>query len=151
MDEICKAQKDHAESKRVCRAIRAKLTQCWFNARKAIQRLDDYAEASYVEGWVVNEGGSLIEHGWIVSNGKVIDPTLPEAVAAYFPGLEFKGRSGIAEFLKTPRGKIHTKEPFHCGFGWGGKDSPSYQQAFRDALHFQDEFYAMAANRTSKG
>jgi hypothetical protein len=144
------AEKDHIESKRVCRAIQAKMKQCWVNARKAIQGLNEYAEASYVEGWLVTDKGAIIEHGWIVSNSKVIDPTLPETVATYFPGLEFQGRKGIAAFLQAPGGKNHPADPFHFAFGWGGSDSPSYQKAFRDALHYQEEFFALAANRTSK-
>ena len=45
--------KDIDESLRVARLIRAARGQCWFNARKAILRLAEYAEASYVEGWAV--------------------------------------------------------------------------------------------------
>jgi hypothetical protein len=95
--------KDYAESKRVCRAIRAGRRRCWLNARKAIERLEEYAQARYVEGWAVTERGALVEHGWIVLDGKIIDPTLPENVATYFPGLEFVGRRGIAEFLAVQR------------------------------------------------
>jgi hypothetical protein len=40
-------RKDEAESERVGRKIGAVSRQCWFNARRAILRLDDYADASY--------------------------------------------------------------------------------------------------------
>ena len=140
-------EKDHAESKRVCRAIRAAVKQCWLNARKAIERLDEYAEARYVEGWIVSGSGALIEHGWVVNNGKIIDPTLPEMVVTYFPGLEFMGRRGVAAFLQTPMGREHKADPFHYAFGWGGGDSPSYQKAFREAMDYQGKVFSSASNK----
>jgi hypothetical protein len=41
---------DKAESRRVGRAIRVAVKQCWFNARKIVLKLPEYADASYVEG-----------------------------------------------------------------------------------------------------
>jgi hypothetical protein len=107
-----------------------------------MERLDEYANASYLEGWIVTERGALVEHGWVVNNGKIIDPTLPEIVATYFGGLEFVGRRGIAEFLGTPMGRKHKSDPFHYAFGWGGTDSPSYQKAFRDAMEYQAKLFS---------
>jgi hypothetical protein len=127
-------EKDYAESKRVCRAIGAAIKRCWRNARKVIEQLDEYASATYIEGWIVKENGALVEHGWIVLDGKIIDPTLPEIVATYFSGLEFTGRAGIAAFLGTPE---HKSEPFHYAFGLA--DSPSYQQAFRAAMEYSNQ------------
>lgn len=92
------AEKDVHESKRVAKRIRAVQKGCWFNARKAILKLDDYADASLIEGWVFRIGATAIEHGWIVKDGKVIDPTLCEKPIVYFPGLEFRGRKEIKEF-----------------------------------------------------
>jgi hypothetical protein len=111
--------------------------QCWFNARKAILRLPEYAEAGYVEGWAVVGGGMLLEHGWVAKDGAVIDPTLPTDEAVYFPGLEFPGRAGIEAFLATKEGRKCKKTPFFYAYGWGGRDSPGYQQAFKDALAYQ--------------
>jgi hypothetical protein len=125
--------KDCAESVRVGRAIRAAMKQCWFNARKAILKLDDYANDSYMEGWAVI-GQMPIEHGWVVRNGVIIDPTLPHREGVYFPGLEFRGRLGIEEFLMTPQGKKCKKEPFFFAFGWGGMDSPSFRRCYEAAL-----------------
>jgi hypothetical protein len=126
-------EKDKVESHRVRKKVRALMKQCWFNARKVILNVDEYAEASYVEGWVVSPEGSIYEHGWVVQNGKVIDPTLPDLDLTYLGGLEFKGRKGIEEFLETPLGKKHKKDPFLCAFGWGGQNSPGYMKAFEDA------------------
>ena len=78
--------------------------QCWFNARRAVLRLDDYADAGYVEGLAVTREGLIVEHGWVVRGGLIVNPTLPSPVAAYFARLEFPGRAGIADFLATPLG-----------------------------------------------
>jgi hypothetical protein len=79
----------------------------------------------------------MIEHGWVVRNGKVIDPTLPDRNFAYFAGLEFQGRQGIQEFLQTPSGKKHKNDPFFLAFDWGGRKSPGYMRAYREASAFQ--------------
>lgn len=129
-------KKDENESRRVAVAIKAAPSQCWFNARRAIERLDEYAEASYVEGWCVLSGGMCVEHGWLVLNGVIIDPTLPEGVMAYFPGLVFRGREGIAGSLKTKEGRKCRKSPFFYAFGWGGGHSPSFMAAYRRCLEF---------------
>lgn len=126
--------KDPVESAHVAALIRARRQECWSNARKAILRIADYAEASYVEGWVVTDRGLVIEHGWIVRDGKIIDPTLADRVMTYFPGLEFKGRQGIADFLATSKGRECQQSPFFFAFGFGGSDSPSYCRAREEAL-----------------
>ena len=123
-------KKDVQESLRVFTTIKAAPSQCWFNSRKAIRRLDDYADASYVEGWALFFKGLAIEHGWLVKDNKIIDPTLPSDGGLYFPGLEFKGRAGIEEFLQTPEGKKVKRSPFFYAFGWGGMQSPSFRRAW---------------------
>ena len=108
---------------------------------KPFSVLDDFAVASYVEGWVVFLGGSIGDHAWIVKDGKIIDPTLPDRVVTYFAGLEFQGRAGIAEFLKHPLGRKHRDDPYHWAFGWGGEHSPSFMKSFRDALEYQNKHF----------
>jgi hypothetical protein len=112
------------------------MKQCWFNARKVVMKLAEYAEASYVEGWAVSPEGAIYEHGWVVRDGKVIDTTLPDNDWVYSGGLEFKGRKEIEEFLQTPLGKKHKKDPFLYAFGWGGCESPGYMKAFENARAF---------------
>lgn len=125
--------KDMVESARVGRKIRAIAKRCWLNARKVIMKLDDYAEASLIEGWALLPSGMAIEHGWVVGqDGVIIDPTLPDADALYFPGLEWKGRAGIKEFLAAVQGRLHNKEPFFFAFGWGGMESPSMRKCYED-------------------
>ena len=135
--------KDDAESVRLGREVRADPKQCWYNARRAVVKSDPYAGASYVEGWAVTDAGMGIEHGWVVRDGVLVDPTLPSGVVAYFPGLEFPGRQGIADFLATPRGKACRRSPFFFAYGWGGHHSPTFRRAGVDAA----EYAAACTNR----
>lgn len=128
-------RKDEVESSRVGRTIGATPQRCWFNGRRVVQKLDDYADASYVEGIAILDGGLIIEHGWVCqTDGTVIDPTLPSKCVAYFPGLEFVGRAGIEGFLGTPRGRECKRSPFFYAFGWGGVHSPGYSGAWKKAF-----------------
>jgi hypothetical protein len=126
--------KEVEESRRVGKAIKAIPKQCWFNARKAIQKLDEYAGASLVEGWALIRGVMPIEHGWIARNGFIIDPTLPDDEMVYYPGLEFRGRAEIEHFLSIPQGKKCKKTPFFFAFGWGGMLSPSFRKCYDDVM-----------------
>lgn len=128
------ATKDVIESARVSQAIRAVPKQCCLNARKAVLKLKEYADASYIEGWVFLN--FPIEHGWIVKDEMIIDPTLPNSPGVYFPGLEFRGRAGIEEFLKTNLGRKCKKTPFLFAFGWGGMQSPSFRKCYDDAMAY---------------
>ena len=139
--------KDIDESIQVANKILALKTQCWFNARKAISRLNEFADASYVEGWAVTPGGMPIEHGWIVRNEKIVDPTLPDLSMAYFPGLEFRGRVGINEFLQTPNGKSCKTSPFFFAFGMCGMKSPSFRRCYEQALALLDEHQNIAVGK----
>ena len=82
------------------------------------------------------DAGLWIEHGWVVRNGTVIDPTLTSGVVAYFPGLEFRGRRVIEAFLASPRGRECRWSPFFFAYGWGGWNSPGMRKAQEDARHF---------------
>jgi hypothetical protein len=121
--------KDCEESARVAQRIKAQLKACYRNARKAILNLTEYKDASYVEGMAVLSLGMSLEHAWVVRDGLVIDPTnvlrpnLP--IVGYFPGLEVKGRKGIAEFIKR-FGRRYHQEPFFYAFGWSGSSSKSF-------------------------
>ncbi|AWM39839.1 hypothetical protein GobsT_17900 [Gemmata obscuriglobus] len=128
--------KDEAGSKELGDRIRAVPKQCWFNARRAVMRLKDFAGASYVEGWAVCDSGMMIEHGWVVRDGVLLDPTLPTGVEVYFPGLEFRGRDEITAFLATPQGKKCKRTPFFYEYGWGGWFSPTMRQAQVQASDF---------------
>ncbi len=145
----CPTEKDAAESIRVGRKIRAAMQQCWYNARRVIRKLDEYADASYVEGWACLP--YPIEHGWIVHQNKIIDPTLSDPSAIYFPGLEFQGRTGIDEFLATPKGKACKKTPFLYAFGRGGMQSESFKRCYEQAMSYLTELYGPSTTDPSAG
>jgi len=111
-----------------------------------IRSLPDYSEAIYVEGFIVTEEGACFEHGWIIKDGKVIDPTLPSDDASYFAGLEFAGRDGIRKFLLTKWGSKWNGSPYYRAFGWNpGLDSPIFLQAFNQAMkHLSSAFGELA-------
>jgi hypothetical protein len=131
---------DVTESVRVGRAIWAASKQCYFNARAVVQRLDDYADASYVEGIACLDGGPPVEHAWVCRpDGTLIDPTVPRDGGVYFPALEFGGRAGIEEFLATPRGSGFEKRPFFFAFGRGGRKSPAINRAWEQGWAYHRE------------
>ena len=141
--------RDARESSRLARRIKARPKQCWFNARRAVLRLGDYAEAGYVEGLAVTREGLVIEHGWVVRGERIVDPTLPGSVAAYFAGLEFPGRAGIAGFLATPLGHGLERSPFFHAFGFAGCESSSFARAWADAQAYLHELVRGRRSRRS--
>lgn len=74
-------------------------------------------------------------------DGTLIDPTLPSDGGAYFPGLEFRGRAGIEQFLATERGRRCRRSPFLYAFGWGGAHSPDFPGAWEEALSFMTQLW----------
>jgi hypothetical protein len=62
----------------------------------------------------------------------------PEDQGAYYPGLEFPGRVGIADFVATPQGRQCRKSPFFHAFGWGGMFSPTFRVANEAAMASYD-------------
>ncbi|MDY3556159.1 hypothetical protein R5W24_005322 [Gemmata sp. JC717] len=148
--------KDEGASAALGERITALPKQCWFNARRAVMTLKDWAGASYVEGWAVCDSGLWIEHGWLVRDGVTVDPTLPTEVDAYFPGLEFRGRDEITAFLATPRGKKCRRSPFLYAYGWGGGYSPTMRKAQADATayalaRFRDGIFVSPSPPTTVG
>ena len=128
-------KKNKRESVRVGRLVKAEEKQCYFNARKVMRSLPDYRNARYVEGYFVGNNGLIGEHGWIVKDGEIVDPTLFGDVA-YFPGLEFCGREQIQAFLRTPWGNSVSGRAFHFAFRFGGCHSPSFLAAYRQAFKY---------------
>ena len=121
--------KDKEESKRAGKLVRARRRECYYNSFRVIMNVPEFAKADYVEGIAV-VGGLPIEHGWVERDGVVIDPTLPSKEAAYFPGLRFTGRVGLADAMQIPRPERTEEDfPIFYRFGWGGIDSPDFRTA----------------------
>jgi hypothetical protein len=133
-------KKDSARSEQLAKRVRAKPNQCFSNCWRAVERLARYAEAAYVEGFVVFPAKLLrtaLEHAWLECEGVILDPTLPQAEAVYFPGLRFLGRDRLIEAAALP-GLIecgHSLPIFHR-FGFGGCLHPDFQAAAAGAQRF---------------
>ena len=53
---------------------------------------EDFTRATYVEGVVISRQVTWPqEHAWIVFNGEIIDPTLPDMELHYFPAHQWTG------------------------------------------------------------
>lgn len=135
----CPTRKDVAESLRTGELIGAEPKQCYFNARSVLRSLPEYSDAAYVEGYVVTGRNDLMEHGWLLRNEAVVDPTLPTDDVVYFPGLEFRGRQQIRDFLRTDHGRQCNGHPFHWAFGASGRKSETFRAAFDKARTHQAE------------
>ena len=137
MKERINQNKDVAESARVGRKVRAKVSQCFLNAWRVIQHVPDYANADYVEGLAVCKSGLCIEHGWVEKDGVIVDPTIHTDDMVYYPGLRFKGQRGQAEALRIPKPERTDDElPIFYRFGWGGIDSLEFRAALIAAYRF---------------
>lgn len=126
------ASKDIEASRRAKKLISSVPMACWFNARRLIEVVDEFADAALIEGYVFSaEEGTYFEHGWVVHRGKIIDPTLPDEDYEYFAGLEFIGRESIAVFdrVSLQDSRRTREDPFFHAFGWGGQGSPSMKNA----------------------
>jgi hypothetical protein len=126
------SEKDIEVSRRAKNLISSVPKACWFNARRLIEVVDEFADAALIEGYVVSaEEGRYFEHGWVVHRGKIIDPTLPDEDYEYFAGLEFIGRESIAVFdrVSLQDSRRTREDPFFHAFGWGGQGSPYMKNA----------------------
>lgn len=67
---------DHAASVRAGKIARARQKECYLNALRA-SHYADAAKILYVEGYATLSSvpGLDVEHGWLLCDGKVIDPT----------------------------------------------------------------------------
>jgi hypothetical protein len=119
---------DREESIRLQTRMMVHAKDCYFNARRAIMRLEDYETATYVEGFAATILRFPVEHAWIVRKGKIIDPTLPREVVAYFPAIIVEGREGLEGFYVT-HGRKYSRSPLFHAFGWGGADHAGFNQA----------------------
>ncbi len=88
-------------SRAVAAGVNAQINECWANAWRAVLWLEQRlplrgyglgAAPLYAEGWAVDRPtGYVFQHGWVVLQDEVIDPTvaLSRQTYAYFPALHF--------------------------------------------------------------
>lgn len=111
------------------RRVKAVPKACWRNSVKVIRWLKDPG-SSYVEGFVRLDylGHIVVEHGWVeLSDGTIIDPTIPDKDVTYFPGVRYSREEVL--------GKKQSEPPFVWGgkHGWGGFGHPEYRKAHEKA------------------
>jgi hypothetical protein len=72
---------------------------CWTNAYRILT--NELPRALYVEGFAVEKGGFVFEHGWLEDGDDILDPTLyGNPPAHYVPGLRFTQQQIDAEWKK---------------------------------------------------
>ena len=92
---------------------------CYNNSR-ALIFYDEVPDATYVEGlYVQHEGIGVVQHGWLECGNEIVDATLPEDTAIYFPVLRFKGGQGLSKGMNIPKAVGTTELPFFQRFGSG--------------------------------
>jgi hypothetical protein len=143
---------DQSISLELASRIKAEVKACYFNSRKAIMLLDEYATANYLEGFAATYLGMPVEHAWIESDGKILDPTLPRGEAvAYFPGIRVRGREGLEAFY-AKHGAEYRKSPLFYAFGWGGSECKPFHSARRASERFcYGNAFDEARKRKKKG
>ena len=145
--EAINQTKNTEESRRVAghEDVRAERQQCYANAFRVVMFVPGYADATYAEGYAVCSQGSCIEHGWVEKDGEIIDPTLPDETLTYFGGLRFRGQTGIAEAVRIPKEPGCEDFPFFYRFGFGGRKSPDFRNAWNEALAYSN---SLAMNKS---
>ena len=119
---------DREESVRLRSRMKLQAKECYHNAKRVIMRLEGYRTATYVEGFAATVLGIAVEHAWVVREGRIIDPTLPEHVEEYFPGIVVDGRDGLETFY-LEHGREFSRCPLFHAFGWGGADHSGFREA----------------------
>ena len=123
------------------------MKQCYINAVRVIWNVPGYQQATYVEG-IALVNGMCIEHGWVERDEEILDPTLPREEAVYFAGLRFEGEKGVAEAMRRQRLEGTEDLPFFYRYGWGGRDSPEFCQAWKDGLAYANALVVSQATES---
>ena len=115
--------------------IRAKKQQCFYNAFKTMFECDEFATATYVEGFAVDL--FQFEHGWLEIDSQIVDPTLVRDGIVYFPGLRFNGMTELSKAMHSILKETKEDLPIFYRFGWGGHDSLEFRSAREASTQFQ--------------
>lgn len=114
--------------------------RCWRNAVVALLACADLLpNASYVEGWIVLPRPTtidIVEHGWIMADQQILDPSLVLVEAAAQPVWYFAG------FLVPSQDLAHRLQgtilPLvcHSSYGADGMGHPEYKDASTRARQY---------------
>jgi len=103
-DEIAEKIINPEKSREIARKINSRPGECFYNASTGSNSVDN---GQYVIGYVWDRHKKYaIEHGWIESDGEIIDPTLilldnNIKLSRYFPVLHFNHEEMIQELLEN--------------------------------------------------
>jgi hypothetical protein len=110
---------------------------CYENSYRAFFAYPElfYPDGTFVEGWVVFRDGRnvvLMEHSWLISGGRIIDPTLvlvilPDQEVCYFPGV-----MRTWEETDTIENELFPHVRFDV-YGDDGMGHPDYKAAYMQA------------------
>jgi len=112
-------------SKEVMKRINARPKECWNNAFDAL-KIYGPAGAKYVEGWAATKNEDddaqsplIIEHGWIEYGEVIIDPTIPDQIIQYFPGIRYdleEALEAASQIKELPFAWHLTGDPRYSGY-----------------------------------
>jgi hypothetical protein len=103
-DEIANKIINPEKSREIAKKINSRPGECFYNASTGSNSVDN---GQYVIGYVWGQHKKYaIEHGWIESDGEIIDPTLilldnNIKLSRYFPVLQFNHEEMIQELLEN--------------------------------------------------
>ena len=134
----------------VGKSLPARPSECFYNAFRVVTELSEFNSATYVEGVAVDVSGSSIgDHGWVVNNDEIIDPTLPDRDLLYFPVLRVEGSKALQQSLRdTPRSDHHL--PLFWRLRDGGIRLPSIQMAWDELWAYSNGVLEEARQREAQ-
>lgn len=98
-------------SQQAAALIGARPNECFNNGRRLMGR-EEYCRATYVEGAVFMKGLRQPEpHCWVVLDGEIIDPTLPEMDVPYFPAISLTGIDYLTAITHRPDKPLYNAHP----------------------------------------
>jgi hypothetical protein len=149
---------DGETSVRVLSLIRIVVGECYDNCKRTIEGIDEFAQATYVEGYLCLDG-SLLEHAWIERSRRIIDPSamavqlnlgLPYAQrdvvnARYYPAIKIRGRAGLWEHCL-----LHDREPPYFYDFEPARMRRAYRRAWKSVWGKMPEEIARICGMTTK-
>lgn len=128
---------DYARSLLVALQTGAQWGHCYQSAYPAFFAFPGlfYPHGTFVEGWVVFKGDHrvvLMEHGWLVSGVRIIDPTIVLGLSPDQPVFYFSGVVRSWEETDALENQLFPHVRF-SGYGEDGMGHPGYKAAYEAA------------------